>query len=64
MMEFILETLLTPNRVWLGTILGVVAAICFWNFLPESMGRDVFAMGSVVLGFLAGLIFSFPKDNK
>ena len=65
MIEFIIEALFTPGPVWVGTVIGIVIAICAWYFLPEHIDRASIGVWSISIGFLAGFILSFPfKEFK
>ena len=64
MIEFIIESLFTPGRLWAGTVIGVLIAICAWYLLPENIDRASIGAWSIGTGFIIGLVLSFTKNNK
>lgn len=65
MIEIIIEILFTSPLLWAGTIIGIVIAACAWYFLPETFDSASIGAWAIVIGFMVGLILSFPfKKHK
>ena len=60
MIEYIIEALFTPGRVWMGTVIGIIVALCAYYFLPDGMDKHSIAAWSIGIGFIGGLVLSFP----
>jgi len=59
--EFFVEALFTPGPVWVGTILGVLAAGAAWYFLPESVDRVAIGAWAVGVGFVGGWLVAIAS---
>ncbi|MBK9160147.1 MAG: hypothetical protein IPM27_01005 [Nitrosomonadales bacterium] len=64
LIEFVFDALSYPS-LWIGIALGILVASIAWYLLPETFDRASFAGWAVAIGFIGGLVFSFPsKDQK
>ena len=62
--EIIIEILFTSPLLWAGTIIGILIAALAWYFLPESTDRVSIGAWAVIIGFMGGLILSFPYNKN
>ncbi len=58
------DVLLTSGRVWLFTIIGIIAAVCAWFFLSESANRLAVAGWSITIGYLIGWLLSLLPSRE
>lgn len=64
LIEFIFDAFSYP-ALWIGIVLGILVASVALYLLPETIDRASFAGWAVAIGFIGGLVFSFPsKDHK
>jgi hypothetical protein len=64
MIDFLVGALSTPGAAWAGIIIGIVAALLAWTFLPESIDRASIGGWCIALGFIGGLACSTVSDQK
>ena len=64
MIDFIIEVIFTPSAVWLGLLLGALAAAVAWYLLPEAMDKASIGAWFIGLGFVGGLFFCLPFNKE
>jgi hypothetical protein len=64
LIEFIIEALITPGPVWIGTALGIFAACGAWYLLPESINRVSIGACAVSVGFACGWFVDWASSKK
>ena len=63
--EIIIEVIFTPSFVLVGTLIGIIVAVCAWYYLPESINKTAIGGWAIALGFIGGWAFSYQsKKNK
>ena len=63
MLDIILEVIFTPNKVWAGTLIGILIATGIWFLVPSSDIKSILIALSIMIGFLIGLVSYFPNTK-